>query len=64
MLPLPFVALLELVFLTGKNQFRWDIPASWGPGLPDNVKTLPEYLKEVGYHTARIGKNDLGRELS
>lgn len=49
--------------LTGKNQFRWDIPASWGPGLPDNVKTLPEYLKEVGYHTARIGKNDLGQNF-
>ncbi|WP_435414632.1 sulfatase family protein [Polaribacter aestuariivivens] len=50
-------------FLTGKNQFRWDKPASWGPGLPDNVKTLPEYLKEVGYATAKIGKNDLGRNF-
>ncbi|MEW4923697.1 sulfatase-like hydrolase/transferase [Algibacter sp. 2305UL17-15] len=49
--------------LTGKNQFRWDKPASWGPGLPDNVKTLPEYLKEAGYETARIGKNDLGRNF-
>ncbi|NRD20660.1 sulfatase-like hydrolase/transferase [Winogradskyella eckloniae] len=49
--------------ITGKNQFRWDIPASWGPGLPENVKTLPEYLKEVGYTTARIGKNDLGRNF-
>lgn len=49
--------------LTGKNQFRWDKPASWGPGLPDDVKTLPEYLKEVGYHTIRIGKNDLGRNF-
>ncbi|MDO5987586.1 sulfatase-like hydrolase/transferase [Flavivirga amylovorans] len=49
--------------LTGKNQFRWDKPASWGPGLPDNIKTIPEYLKEVGYETARIGKNDLGRNF-
>ena len=49
--------------LTGKNQFRWDKPASWGPGLPDSVKTLPEYLKEAGYETARIGKNDLGRNF-
>lgn len=49
--------------LTGKNQFRWDKPASWGPGLPDNVKTIAEYLKDVGYQTARIGKNDLGRNF-
>jgi len=49
--------------LTGKNQFRWDKPASWGPGLPDDVKTIAEYLKEAGYHTARIGKNDLGRNF-
>ncbi|WP_088324363.1 sulfatase family protein [Polaribacter tangerinus] len=50
-------------FITGKNQFRWDKPASWGPGLPDTVKTLAEYLKEVGYATAKIGKNDLGRNF-
>jgi len=49
--------------LTGKNQFRWDKPASWGPGLPDSIKTMAEYLKEAGYHTARIGKNDLGRKF-
>ena len=49
--------------LTGKNQFRWDKPASWGPGLPDDVKTIAEYLKEAGYRTARIGKNDLGRNF-
>jgi len=45
---------------TGKNQFRWDKKAGWGPGLPDNVKTIAEYLKEAGYTTARIGKADLG----
>ncbi len=49
--------------ITGKNQFRWDGPASWGPGLPDSVKTIPEYLKEVGYITSRIGKNDLGQNF-
>lgn len=49
--------------LTGKNQFRWDKPASWGPGLPDDVKTIAEYLKEAGYETARIGKNDLGQNF-
>ena len=46
--------------MTGKNQFRWDEKASWGPGLPDKVKTIPEYLKEAGYTTARIGKADFG----
>lgn len=49
--------------ITGKNQFRWDKPASWGPGLPDSVKTLAEYLNDAGYATARIGKNDLGRNF-
>ena len=49
--------------LTGKNQFRWDGPASWGPGLPDSVRTLAEYLRAAGYRTARIGKNDLGRNF-
>ena len=49
--------------LTGKNQFRWDKPASWGPGLPAEVKTIAEYLREAGYATARIGKNDLGRNF-
>lgn len=46
--------------LTGKYQFRWDKSAGWGPGLPDSVKTVAEYLKQAGYSTARIGKNDLG----
>lgn len=45
---------------TGKFQFRWDTKASWGPGLPDKVKTIAEYLKEAGYTTARIGKSDFG----
>ncbi|MFZ1751318.1 MAG: sulfatase-like hydrolase/transferase, partial [Saprospiraceae bacterium] len=49
--------------ITGKNQFRWDMPAGWGPGLPDSVKTIAEYLKGAGYATARIGKNDLGRNF-
>lgn len=49
--------------LTGKNQFRWDTRAGWGPGLPDSVKTLAEYLKSAGYATAKIGKNDLGQKF-
>jgi len=46
---------------TGKNQFRWDKKASWGPGLPEKVKTIAEYLKDAGYYTMRIGKNDYGK---
>ena len=49
--------------ITGKNQFRWDKHASWGPGLPDSVKTIAEYLKDAGYATSRIGKNDLGQKF-
>ena len=49
--------------LTGKNQFRWDKKASWGLGLPDSVRTIAEHLKTIGYNTARIGKNDLGRNF-
>lgn len=49
--------------LTGKNQFRWDVRSSWGPGLPDSVKTIAEYLQDAGYATARIGKSDLGRNF-
>ena len=49
--------------ITGKNQFRWDKAASWGPGLPDSVKTIAEYLRDAGYATARIGKNDLGKNF-
>ncbi|NOR74393.1 MAG: sulfatase-like hydrolase/transferase, partial [Draconibacterium sp.] len=47
--------------MTGKNQFRWDVKASWTPGLPDETKTIAEYLKEAGYTTARIGKADFGK---
>ncbi len=46
---------------TGKYQERWDPKMSWGTGLPVNVKTLAERLKENGYATARIGKSDYGR---
>jgi len=46
---------------TGKCQFRWDKKAGWGPGLPESVKTLAEYMKENGYVTGKIGKNDYGK---
>ncbi|HKK63779.1 MAG TPA: sulfatase-like hydrolase/transferase [Bacteroidales bacterium] len=46
---------------TGKYQERWDEAMSWGTGLPLNVPTLAEILKENGYITGRVGKSDYGR---
>ncbi len=45
---------------TGKYQERWDQNMGWGPGLPLNVPTLAEILRENGYNTARVGKSDYG----
>ncbi|MEL7118711.1 MAG: sulfatase-like hydrolase/transferase [Bacteroidota bacterium] len=46
---------------TGMYQERWDVNMDWRPGLPMNVPTLSETLKQHGYSTARIGKSDYGR---
>ena len=45
---------------TGKYQERWDENMGWGPGLPTNVPTLAEMLRENGYTTGRVGKSDYG----
>ena len=49
-------------WLTGKYQQRWDPKMSWGPGIPDDVKTLAEYMKGAGYATCKIGKSDFGKD--
>jgi arylsulfatase A-like enzyme len=46
---------------TGCYQQRWDPEMGWGPGLPENVKTVAEYFKAAGYATGKVGKNHYGR---
>ncbi|MBI9016388.1 MAG: sulfatase-like hydrolase/transferase [Phycisphaerae bacterium] len=46
---------------TGLYQQRWNPQAGWNPGLPVDVKTIAEYMKEAGYETCKIGKNDYGK---
>jgi arylsulfatase A-like enzyme len=48
-------------WITGRYQQRWDPRAGWGPGVPENYKTLPEYLKQAGYVTGKVGKSDFGK---
>lgn len=50
-------------FLTGRMQNEWDPDGGWAPRLPADVKHLAEYLKEAGYATAMIGKNDFGQPV-
>lgn len=48
-------------YLTGRYQNEWDPTGGWAPRLPLNVKHIAEYLKEAGYDTRMIGKNDFGQ---
>ncbi|WP_200978951.1 sulfatase [Echinicola sp. 20G] len=45
---------------TGQYQEKWDPKMFWSPGLPQNVPTIAETLKEAGYKTAKVGKSDFG----
>lgn len=48
-------------YLTGRYQNEWDPTGGWSPRLPSDVKHIAEYLKEAGYDTRMIGKNDFGQ---
>jgi arylsulfatase A-like enzyme len=50
-------------FLTGRMQNEWDPTGGWAPRLPAHIKHIAEYLKEAGYATAMIGKNDFGQPV-
>ena len=45
---------------TGRHQVRWDPKSSFNCGLPEGTPTLAQMLKDHGYATAKIGKNDFG----
>jgi arylsulfatase A-like enzyme len=45
---------------TGLYQQRWDPKSGWNPGVPENVKTVAEFLKAAGYITGKVGKSDFG----
>jgi len=45
--------------LTGRYQERWGNYWYGEGGLPANEKTLPQYLKELGYYNVKIGKTHL-----
>lgn len=43
----------------GRCQWRWG-GTGWGPGVSPDLKHLARYLKEAGYVTGKVGKNDYG----
>ena len=49
-------------WITGRHQARWDPKSGFNCGLPKGIPTLASILKENGYKTAKIGKNDFGNK--
>jgi arylsulfatase B len=45
--------------ITGQYQQRWGNYWYGEGGLPDSIPTIPQMLKEAGYHTYKIGKTHL-----
>jgi arylsulfatase A-like enzyme len=46
--------------LTGRYQERWSKESGWRYTLPDSIKTNAERMREAGYTTLFLGKNDFG----
>jgi arylsulfatase A-like enzyme len=49
-------------WITGRHQARWDPKSGFNCGLPKGIPTLASILRENGYKTAKIGKNDFGNK--
>ena len=49
-------------WITGRHQVRWDPKSGFNCGLPKGIPTLASILRENGYKTAKIGKNDFGNK--
>ena len=48
--------------IAGIHQARWGNYYYGDGGLPDSLNTIPEYLKELGYHTVKIGKTHYSKD--
>jgi arylsulfatase A-like enzyme len=49
--------------ITGAYQQRWGTYYYGGNIFPKSRKTIPEYLKQVGYHCVKVGKNHYAQIL-
>lgn len=49
--------------ISGRYQERFNKEAGWRNALPERATTIAEHLRDLGYATMMIGKNDFGMHL-
>ncbi len=49
--------------ITGRYQERFNKEAGWRNAMPQRATTIAEHLRDLGYATMMIGKNDFGLHL-